>query len=107
MIDFSFIRPYNSLPVLQCPLQMTLSEVQPSTSLSRFKKWSLFLHHWPQTRCSQMATDSLRRQSLVGDILQNFHHLLRIISFAHMNNTLGICNISRRKFRRTASSGLG
>jgi hypothetical protein len=27
--------------------------------------------------------NSLRRKSLVGDILQNFHHLLCIISFAH------------------------
>ena len=49
---------------------------------------------------------SLRGDRLVGHILKSLGHLHCIISLAHVNNSLGIANISRSELRRTTTRGL-
>jgi hypothetical protein len=80
---FGFISPKNPFPVLHSILFAPLSLLQSLPLMTCFEKRVFPLHHRPQTKLSQVVTNSLGGYRLVGHIFKSFGHLDCIICLVH------------------------
>src|SRR5258706_5676834 len=70
------------------------------------KHGPLLLHHCFPTSLLQLQADSLSREALIGDVLEQFGDLCGVVSFSRANEVTGMANISVREFGWTATMGL-
>jgi len=66
----------------------------------------LLLHHCFPTSLLQLQADSLSREALIGDVLEQFGDLCEVVSLSRANKATGMANISVREFGWTATMGL-
>jgi len=82
------------------------SKVHPLFPMVPAKHGPLLLHHCFPTSLLQLQADSLSREALIGDVLEQFGDLCGVVSLSRANEATGMVNISVREFGWTATMGV-
>src|SRR5882762_969241 len=95
------------LPVLNSPILMAQSKVQPCPPMMVGKERAFLLHHSLHTSFLQVVVNCLRGDGTVLHILECFDDLDCIFSLPRPNKTNGMAHINRRNDGRTTTRGFG